>query len=297
MRNNICGHRVEVKAKGAEDLTVLVQHGSLGTLTWHGVTMSDIIHLPPPWLCAHDARARPDHRLLTISNWSKHSELGSGWSMSVARYRPLSSCHTTCDTGDWPGRGAGIVNNEIRLAQDLRALLSRPDGHVAILTRLDIMALVWPRSDIQEGGGETNDPCAAVICILSTRRGLWLTLCPAYLDWDYEEECQPGVMCVTSDAGDQRWGRPPWSVAGSRVWQFAAGGHSDLPEITLAGAGHQSSDLPDRNLSLLLLPLSPQSDPDKLEDANAHICLKVVAQNNIKYVAGDWSVFHLTSIW
>ena len=144
MRNNICGHRVEVKAKGAEDLTVLVQHGSLGTLTWHGVTMSDIIHLPPPWLCAHDARARPDHRLLTISNWSKHSELGSGWSMSVPRYRPLSSCHTTCDTGDWPGRGAGIVNNEIRLAQDLRALLSRPDGHVAILTRLDIRAWCDP---------------------------------------------------------------------------------------------------------------------------------------------------------
>ena len=30
MRNNIYGHRAEVKAKGAEGLSVLVQHGSLG---------------------------------------------------------------------------------------------------------------------------------------------------------------------------------------------------------------------------------------------------------------------------
>ena len=199
MRNNICGHRVEVKAKGAEVLTVLVQHGSLGPLTWHGVTMSDIIHLPPPWLCAHDARARPDHRLLTISNWSKHSDLGSGWSMSVARYRPLSSCHTTCDTGDWPGRGAGIVNNEIRLAQDLRALLSRPDGHVAILTRLDIRA--WHGvTQVWHPGGWRRDKwsvCSHHLHSEHEARAVTEAVSGIFrLGWDYERECQPGVMCV-----------------------------------------------------------------------------------------------------
>ena len=118
------------------------------------------------------------------SHWSAAPEPGCDWTVRAPRYRPLSSCHTTCDTG--PGQGEGIVNNEIRLAEDLRAwehYLPGPGWQPAIL---DALRLGYQSSDAWNShdsgltwrvGGQDKWSMFLIICILCTGR-----VGPAYLD-------------------------------------------------------------------------------------------------------------------